>query len=632
MEQLIQDVLRILNQPGTPEDLKDSIQDVIQNHKENTVNPESSQKSQDQNVALLKERLAEQKLLSRKSETKANNLININKQRNETLFENYKKEMENEKHSLLRKVETFEQKNKKLSENLTNLPALQEELGKVQELLTSEKAVQEKLLDEKARAERELDKAKTKLEAQSSEKDESKKIKESIKQIKNYKTENLNLKKQLEELSKKDTGRGDLEAEIADFQNKITDLQEKLTAVEVEKDELNKHKEELLALQEEKAGETKEAKEAGEAGEAKKFDDELNSLDEQSKSFKIINQLNEESFAVFKTALSSTQSFDERISKLDIFIKKTKEHIQAITEENNDAESTEKISTDVLDYFSTQIEKKEAIKGILIKEKELNRLNNEEEGGSTVIIQRKVNKKHAAHGGSWKVAYADFVTAMMAFFLMLWLLSMLSQESRDNLKEYFKSYKAFKHTGKTDKKSSDSIKQADTDSLNDVRMVEEIKKRFQGADEHLKVENVPGGIRIQVMDLMDKPMFEAGSARFTQTALSIMEFVAMRIKDLPGNIILEGHTDGTQYQGSTKSNWELSMERASAARIKLVSHGMIAARIRRIIAYGGTEPLTPGDYFNPSNRRISIILITDEIADVYKEKTSPVNSEESPQH
>ena len=626
MDQLIQDVLRILNQPGTPEDLKDSIQDAIQLHKENITNLDNSQKSKDQNVALLKERLAEQKLLSRKSETKANNLININKQRNETLFENYKREMENEKHSLLRKVETFEQKNKKLSENLTNLPVLQEELEKVQELLTSEKVVQGKLLDEKARAERELEKAKTKLEARSPEEDNSKKIKESIKQIKNYKTENQNLKKQLEELSKKDTGRGNLEAEIADFQNEITELQEKLAAVEVEKDELNKHKEELLSLQEEKA------EEAGEAGEAQKFNDELNALDEQSKDFKIINKLDEESFAVFKTALSSTQSFDERISKLDVFIKKTKEHIQAITEENNDAESTEKISTDVLDYFTAQIEKKEAIKGILIKEKELNRLNNEEEGGSTVIIQRKVNKKHAAHGGSWKVAYADFVTAMMAFFLMLWLLSMLSQESRDNLKEYFKSYKAFKHTGKTDKKSSDSIKQADTNSLNDVRMVEEIKKRFQGADEHLKVENVPGGIRIQVMDLMDKPMFEAGSARFTQTALSIMEFVAMRIKDLPGNIILEGHTDGTQYQDSIKSNWELSMERASAARIELVSQGMISARIRRIIAYGGTEPLIPGDYFNPSNRRISIILITDEIADVYKENTSPENSEESAQH
>lgn len=623
MDQLIQDVLRILNQPGTPETLKDSIQDAIQFHKENTTNLDGSQKPKDQSIALLKERLAEQKLLSRKSETKANNLININKQRNETLFENYKKEMENEKHSLLRKVETFEQRNKKLSENLTNLPALQEELEKVQELLTSEKAVQEKLLDEKARAERELEKAKTKLEAQSPGEEDTKKIKESIKQIKNYKAENLNLKKQLEELTKKETGRADLEGEITEFQNEITELQEKLAAVEVEKDELNKHKEELLALQEEKAGE---------AEENQKFNDELNVLDEQSKSFKIINKLDEESFAVFKTALSSTQSFDERISKLDVFIKKTKEHIQAITEENNDAESTEKISTDVLDYFSAQIEKKEAIKGILVKEKELNRLNNEEEGGSTVIIQRKVNKKHGAHGGSWKVAYADFVTAMMAFFLMLWLISMLSQESRDNLKEYFKSYKAFKHTGKTDKKSSDSVKQADTNSLNDVRLVEEIKKRFQGADEHLKVENVPGGIRIQVMDLMDKPMFEAGSAKFTQTALSIMEFVAMRIKDLPGNIIIEGHTDGTQYQDSKKSNWELSMERASAARIKLVSHGMIAARIRRIIGYAGTEPLIPDDYFNPSNRRISIILITDEIADIYKEKTSVINSEESAPH
>jgi chemotaxis protein MotB len=330
--------------------------------------------------------------------------------------------------------------------------------------------------------------------------------------------------------------------------------------------------------------------------------------------------------------LSSTQSFDERISKLDIFIKKTKEHIETITKENNDADSAENYSTDILDYFSNQIGKKEALKGILIKEKELNRLNTEDEGGSTVIIQRKVNKKHAAHGGSWKVAYADFVTAMMAFFLMLWLLSMLSQESRDNLKEYFKSYKAFKHTGKQDSKSSDSVKQADSSSLNDVRMVEELKKRFQGADEHLKVENVPGGIRIQVMDLMDKPMFEPGSAKFTEAALSIMEFIAMRIKDLPGNIILEGHTDGTQYQGSSKSNWELSMERASAARVELENHGMIAARIRRIIAYGGTEPLTPDDYFNPSNRRISIIIITDEIADIYKKKTFSENNEKSVKH
>ena len=411
-----------------------------------------------------------------------------------------------------------------------------------------------------------------------------------------------------------------LEKEIIQFQKEIKELQEKLGASEVEKEELNKHKEELLALQNEQVKETQ------------KTIHELNILDEQSKTFKIINKLNDESFEVFKTALNSKQSFDERISKLDVFIKKTKEHIETITTENNDADSPENYSTDILDYFSTQIDKKETLKGILIKEKGLNPLKSEDGEGTTVIIQKKVNKGHAAHGGSWKVAYADFVTAMMAFFLMLWLLSMLSQESRDNLKEYFKSYKAFKHTGKQDAKSSDSIKQADTSSLNDARMIEELKKKFEGADDHLKVENVPGGIRIQVMDLMDEPMFEPGGSKFTKTALEIMEFIAIRVKDLPGNVILEGHTDGTQYKGAIKSNWELSMERASAARIELVKHGMIADRIKRVIAYGGTEPIFPEDYFNPSNRRISILIITDHLPDIYKTKNSSENSEESAQH
>ena len=413
-----------------------------------------------------------------------------------------------------------------------------------------------------------------------------------------------------------------MEEEVTSFQGEIKTLQEKLIAVEVEKDELNKHKEEILALQGEKDGEDQ------------KVINELNVLDEQSKSFKIINKLNEESFEVIKTSLNSTTSFDERISKLDVFINKTKEHIETITKENNNADSSENFSTDVLDYFSSQIDKKETIKGILIKEKEITGLDVDEgEDGTTVIIQKKVNKKHVAHGGSWKVAYADFVTAMMAFFLMLWLLSMLSQESRDNLKEYFKSYKAFKHTGKQDIKSSDSIKAADSDSLNDVILVEEIKKRFQGADEHLKVENVPGGIRIQVMDLTDKPMFETGSATFTQTALEIMEFIAMRISDIPGNILIEGHTDGTPYADvKYRSNWELSMDRASAARVALLSHGVLSPRFRRVIAYAGTEPLIANDYFNPNNRRISIILLTDDIADIYKKELPSENNEKSTQH
>ena len=624
MEKLIKDLLLIVNQSGTREDLKNAIQDAIKLHEDNSEKLDNSKKNAGQDIALLKERLAEQKLLSRKSEIKANNLLRIHKQKNDTLLENHKEQFDQKKNSFLRKIESYEIKNKKLTDDLTSFPALQDELATIQNLLVSEKKGQEKLIGEKAQAEKELETAKIKLKAQSPNKKDSIAIKESIKQVEKYKTENLNLKKQVDKLNQTDkepaTDSVALEKEIIQFQKEIKELQEKLGASEVEKEELNKHREELLSLQGEQVEETQ------------RTIHELNILDEQSKTFKIINKLNDESFEVFKTALNSKQSFDERISKLDVFIKKTKEHIETITTENNDADSPENYSTDILDYFSTQIDKKETLKGILIEEKGRNPLKSEDDEGTTVIIQKKVNKGHAAHGGSWKVAYADFVTAMMAFFLMLWLLSMLSQESRDNLKEYFKSYKAFKHTGKQDAKSSDSIKQADTSSLNDARMVEELKKKFEGADDHLKVENVPGGIRIQVMDLMDEPMFQPGGSKFTKKALGIMEFIAIRIKNLPGNVILEGHTDGTQYKGAIKSNWELSMERASAARIELVKHGMIADRIKRVIAYGGTEPIFPEDYFNPSNRRISILIITDHLPDIYKTKSSSENNEESAQH
>ena len=624
MEKLIKDLLLIANQSGTREDLKNAIQDAIKLHEDNSEKLDNSKKNAGQDIALLKERLAEQKLLSRKSEIKANNLLRVHKQKNDTLLENHKEQFDQEKNKFLRKIESYEIKNKKLTDDLTSFPALQDELATIQNLLVSEKKGQEKLIGEKAQAEKELETAKIKLKAQSSNKKDSIAIKESIKQVEKYKTENLNLKKQVDKLNQIEkepaTDSVALEKEIIQFQKEIKELQEKLGASEVEKEELNKHREELLALQGEQVEETQRTVH------------ELNILDEQSKTFKIINKLNDESFEVFKTALNSKQSFDERISKLDVFIKKTKEHIEKITTENNDADSPENYSTDILDYFSTQIDKKETLKRILIEEKGRNPVKSEDDEGTTVIIQKKINKGHAAHGGSWKVAYADFVTAMMAFFLMLWLLSMLSQESRDNLKEYFKSYKAFKHTGKQDNKSSDSLKQADSNSLNDTRMVEELKKKFKGADEHLKVENVPGGIRIQVMDLMDKPMFEPGGSKFTKTALDIMEFIAIRIKGLPGNVILEGHTDGTQYKGAIKSNWELSMERASAARIELVKHGMIAERIKRVIAYGGTEPIIPEDYFNPSNRRISILIITDHLPDIYKTKNSSENNEESAQH
>ena len=377
--------------------------------------------------------------------------------------------------------------------------------------------------------------------------------------------------------------------------------------------ELETEKEELLALQEEQN--LKQTQEEQLPEEIKK---ELNLQEEESKIFKIINQLNDESFNTYKTALSSKVDFEKRINQIDAFIAKTKEDIEKITEENKDSDSSENYSIEVIDYFSDQIKKKEAIKKVLFEHREVEKEVDGEE--QPVIIQKKVIKKHSAHGGSWKVAYADFVTAMMAFFLMLWLLSMLSQEARDNLKEYFKSYKAFKHSGQEISKGKDSIRTTDAvrisnkeDKLLDQkRMIEEFKNRFKGADEHLKVIEVPGGIRIQIMDIMDKPMFEIGSAKFMRDAVEIFEFLAERIRGLPGTIIIEGHTDALPYSEGDKTNWELSMERASTARLYLMKNGVEAKRIKRIIAYGPSEPVNPDDIFDPKNRRINIILLNQE--------------------
>ena len=297
-----------------------------------------------------------------------------------------------------------------------------------------------------------------------------------------------------------------------------------------------------------------------------------------------------------------------RIKKLDIFIKKTKEHLDKLTSDNKDVDSPENYSIQVLEYFSDQIKKKEAIKKLLTEQRQVSKDTDDED--KPVIIQKKVIKKHSAHGGSWKVAYADFVTAMMAFFLMLWLLSMLSQESRDNLKEYFKSYKAFKHSGQEVVKAMDSPRRSEKDEkrIEQKRMIEEFKKKFKGADEHLKVIEVPGGVRIQVMDIMDKPMFEIGSAKLKSEAKQIFQFLSERIKKLPGKLIIEGHTDGLKFPTKEKTNWELSMERASAARLQLVNNGVDQNRIIKIIAYGFSEPINKEDYFDPKNRRINIII------------------------
>ncbi|HOW99962.1 MAG TPA: flagellar motor protein MotB, partial [Deltaproteobacteria bacterium] len=246
------------------------------------------------------------------------------------------------------------------------------------------------------------------------------------------------------------------------------------------------------------------------------------------------------------------------------------------------------------------------------------------------VIIKKVKKKHGEghHGGSWKVAYADFVTAMMAFFLLLWLLSMVSTEKRAVMAEYFKNFSLFKESGKTFQPGSafviaDHIKKAELKPENVAMSLKKALGR-KGAGqqgkapgtgqeealmEHLRVDAVDGGVRIQIIDREGSPMFQLGSAEPTVKCREIIAAVAEVIREQDARIAVEGHTDAAPFRGDQITNWELSTNRASSARRMLEASGLDPARVARVVGYADTDLLVKENPKDPQNRRISIILL-----------------------
>ena len=263
------------------------------------------------------------------------------------------------------------------------------------------------------------------------------------------------------------------------------------------------------------------------------------------------------------------------------------------------------------------------------------------------IIIKKVKKKQAGggHGGSWKVAYADFVTAMMAFFLLLWLLSMVSDEKRAALSEYFRQYSIFQESGSTavttkDVKLTDprfpseaaqpTLKSSDLKTQGkgsldafkrskknvtpgDEEMAKKIRTsiddKMAGMRDQVLVDIVEGGIRIQIIDTEGAMMFPSGSDQPSPKAREIIRLVAENLKDIPGQIAIEGHTDAAPMKSGQITNWELSTARASAARRELESDGLDPSRIARVTGFADQEPLIPLDPLDQRNRRISIIIL-----------------------
>lgn len=250
--------------------------------------------------------------------------------------------------------------------------------------------------------------------------------------------------------------------------------------------------------------------------------------------------------------------------------------------------------------------------------------------GQKIIIKKVKKRGHeGGHGGSWKVAYADFVTAMMAFFLLLWLITMVAPEKRARVSSYFKSFNLFEKAGssmmmeapggvagdsggqfgKLEKDFGKGV--SDTPSPESLKETirHEVEKKLSDVQDQVMVDVFEDGVRVQLTDKDGRPIFSLGGYELSPNGKKILNVITENIKNTGNKIAIEGHTDALSYSSNRYTNWELSTERASAARKELENNGLNPDRLVKVAGYAATEPLIKDDPNDPRNRRISIILL-----------------------
>jgi chemotaxis protein MotB len=295
-----------------------------------------------------------------------------------------------------------------------------------------------------------------------------------------------------------------------------------------------------------------------------------------------------------------------------------------------------------------------------------------------IIVKRKKKVGGGHHGGAWKVAYADFVTAMMAFFMVMWLVTAVSKDKRAAIFEYFKNPSM--ESGKSvkpapgqmgpggastspinlgggldavrtasnrrpdiganpnlpvreqildrdfDQKTSDDKPETEEQSRERVKeaehkkletLMEELKEAVSKSQalepfkDQLLLDITPDGIRIQIVDAQNRPMFDVGSARLRDYTQSILHELTPYLSSVPNRISITGHTDIRPYPGQGGySNWELSADRANAARRALVLAGLPDEKIARVVGLSSSVLFDKQDPQSPINRRISIVIMT----------------------
>ncbi|WP_442798718.1 flagellar motor protein MotB [Pantoea vagans] len=265
--------------------------------------------------------------------------------------------------------------------------------------------------------------------------------------------------------------------------------------------------------------------------------------------------------------------------------------------------------------------------------------------GTTIVVRKKRKGKHGGHhGGSWKIAYADFMTAMMAFFLVMWLLSTSSPEARVQIAEYFKMPLSVALANGNKSSMSDSVIPGGGDDPvkqeGEVfrQMPDKLDHHLKTADQNLQalrqklqslIQQDPrlsnfqsnlrlslseNGLMIQITDSRDRPMFKIGSREPEPYMRAILAALAPALNELPNRITLSGHTDSLPYAGGDAAygNWELSADRANASRRALIMGGLSPGKFLRIIGMADSVSIDSSGQDNPRNRRITILVHSKE--------------------
>jgi chemotaxis protein MotB len=275
-----------------------------------------------------------------------------------------------------------------------------------------------------------------------------------------------------------------------------------------------------------------------------------------------------------------------------------------------------------------------------------------------IIVKRVRKGGHGHHGGAWKIAYADFVTAMMAFFLLMWLLGSTTEGDKKGIADYFASSlkvsllssgsgsgdsaHVIRGGGEDLTRTTGQVKRGEVEAQRstinlrvlkaeqaraEVARLEELKNkveqkiqanaRLAAMRSQILLEMTPDGLRIQIVDDAGRAMFASGSSEVQPHMRELLRELGAMLAEVPNRLTLEGHTDATPFPGGERgySNWELSADRANASRRELLAGGLPEAQVLRVQGLASSVLFAPADPRSPANRRISVTVMNRESED-----------------